>query len=109
MPSDFFCDLARNIGTTLTTILTVGANDHAVVIGLQISNTTVNAVKVDVVHRRSALDYYVVKDVPVDPGSAIDIFQNSKRVLQANDVLLVKSDTASSVDAGLSRMKDSNL
>jgi hypothetical protein len=101
MAQDFERAIARNVGTSASTILTSDSDDA--VIGIRLSNILTSAINVSVYVTTSTLDYYLVKDVSIPPASAVEIIQGgSKVVLQSGDALKVVSDTASSTDVWVS-------
>lgn len=100
MANSFKRAFQRNIGTSLTTVYTCPSATEAVVIGVTVANTTGATVYADVVVTISATDYYIVKTAPVPSGgSLVAVGVNAKLVLNASDIIKVKSDTATSLDA----------
>jgi len=103
MAQDFERNIARNVGTSASTIFTADSDDA--VVGINVSNTTTSQIKISVFVTVSSADYYLVKDAPVPASSAIQILDGgAKFVLQSGDALKVQSDTASSADVWLSRV-----
>lgn len=88
----------RNIGTSATDI--PNASDFPsgfhTLIGLNLANTTSNAITISVYIQASSLDYYVIKDMTIPSGSAFT--HDSKIVLLSGDRLFFVSDTATSLD-----------
>ena len=103
MAQDFERNIARNIGTSASTIFTADSDDA--VVGINLANVTSNQIKASVFITSSSADYYLVKDAPIPASSALQILDGgSKFVLQSGDALKVQSDTASSIDAWISRV-----
>jgi hypothetical protein len=103
MAQDFERNIARNVGTTASTIFTANSDDA--VVGINVSNTTTSQIKISVFVTVSSADYYLVKDAPVPASSALQILDGgAKFVLQSGDALKVQSDTATSADVWLSRV-----
>jgi hypothetical protein len=105
MANTFKRKLSRSIGTSLTTVgsYTVGASTQTTVIGLVVSNTTASQVLVDATLNDGSNDTYLIKQAPVPSGGAIVIVGGDQKVvLETNDSIKVKSDTASSVDVVMS-------
>ena len=105
MANTFKRKLSRSIGTSLTAVgsYTVGASTETTVIGLVVSNTTASQVLVDATLNDGSNDTYLIKQAPVPSGGAIVIVGGDQKVvLETNDSIKVKSDTASSVDVVMS-------
>ena len=103
MAQDFERNIARNIGTSASTIFTADSDDA--VVGINLANVTTNQIKASVFVTNSRADYDLVKDAPIPASSALQILDGgAKFVLQSGDALKVQSDTASSIDCWLSRV-----
>jgi len=105
MANDFKRKLSRSIGTSLTAVgsYTVGADTQTTVIGLTVANTTAAQVLVDATVNDGSNDTYIVKSAPVPAGGSLVIIGGDQKVvLETNDSIKVKSDTATSVDAVMS-------
>jgi len=105
MANTFKRKLSRSIGTSLTSVgsYTVAASTQVTVIGLTVANTTASQILVDATVNDGTNDTYLVKEAPVPSGgSMIIIGGDQKVVLETNDSIKVKSDTASSVDVVMS-------
>lgn len=88
----------RNIGTSATDIPD-GANFPSgfhTLIGLNLANTTTNAITISVYIQASSANYYIIKDMTIPSGSAFT--HDSKIVLLSGDRLFFVSDTATSLD-----------
>ena len=97
MAQNFRNDLQRNVGTSEVTLITGG--DFDAVIGIRCCNVVTSTILVDVFIENSSNDHFLAKNVSVPPNSAIELIQGgAKIVLQNNDILKAKSDTASSLD-----------
>ena len=87
----------RNIGTSATDIPD-GANFPSgfhTLIGLNMANTTANAITVSV-YITNTDNYYIIKDMTIPSGSAFT--HDSKIVLLSGDRLYFVSDTETSLD-----------
>lgn len=103
MAQDFERNIARNIGTTAVTIFTANSDDA--VVGINLANTITSQVKVSVFVTNSSADYYLVKNAPIPASAALQALDGgAKFVLQSGDALKVQSDTATSIDAWVSRV-----
>jgi len=105
MANTFKRKLSRSVGTTLTAIdsYTVASSTQVTVIGLVVANTSSAQVLVDATVNDGTNDTYLVKQAPVPSGGALVIIGGDQKVvLETNDSIKVKSDTASSIDAVMS-------
>ena len=105
MANTFKRKLSRSVGTTLTAIdsYTVASATQVTVIGLVVSNTSSAQVLVDATVNDGTNDTSLVKQAPVPSGGALVIIGGDQKVvLETNDSIKVKSDTASSIDAVMS-------
>jgi len=97
MAQDFERYIQRNIGTSAATIHTSNSDDA--VISIRCANTTTSTINVDVFINDGSNDYYLIKNAPIVSGGSLELIDGgSKIVMQNNDVLKAKSDTASSLD-----------
>ena len=101
MAQDFRNALFREIGTSDQGLLAGGNYDA--VIGIRCCNILTTTIAVDVKIAKSGADYFLAKGVSIPPNSAIELIQGgAKIVLASGDTLEAVSDTASSLDVGLS-------
>ena len=101
MAQDFEINIARNVGTSASTLRTANSDDALV--GINVANTTTSQINVDVFINDGSNDYYIVKTAPIPAGSALQLLDGgAKIVMQSSDVLKVQSDTASSADVWVS-------
>jgi hypothetical protein len=99
MANTFTSYVAKNVGTSASTLVTVGASTQTTIIGMTVANTTSSAITCDVYFTRSAVDYYIVKGASVPVGRTyVVIGGDQKVVLIASDVLKVVSSAATSAD-----------
>ena len=97
MAQDFRNVLVRQIGTSDTTLLAGGNYDA--VIGIRCCNVVTSTIAVDVKIAKGGNDFFIAKGVSIPPNSAIELIQGgAKIVLENNDLLKAKSNTASSLD-----------
>lgn len=105
MANSFKRKLSRSIGTSLTAVgsYTVGASTEVTVIGLDVANRTSSQVLVDVTLNDGSNDTYLIYQAPIPSGGSLALIGGDQKVvLETNDSIKVKSDTASSVDAVMS-------
>jgi hypothetical protein len=101
MAQDFTRSIARNIGTSASTLRTADSNDS--VIGIRLANVVATQILVDVYVTSGGNDYYLIKQVPIPAGSSLELLDGgAKFVLASGDALKVVSDTATSCDAWVS-------
>jgi len=111
MANTFKLKTKASIGTSLTTVYTVPTSTTTVVIGLTVANilgSSVNASAQIVTASTTgdnADDVYFIKDIPLPSGSAVEIMAGNKINLEAGDIVKLKSNTASALDASLSIME----
>lgn len=85
------------VGTSPVTVHTVATGQEAVVIGLNLANTTASQITVDV----QIAGVYLVKGAAIPSGSALSAL-DGKVIMEATDTCVVTSNTAASVDVILS-------
>jgi hypothetical protein len=90
--------VAKNVGTSASTLTTVASATTAAVASLIVSNTTTSPITTSVYFTRSAVDYYLVYQATVPVGGSLECIQGNRVVLIASDVLKVVNGTASSGD-----------
>jgi hypothetical protein len=108
MANTFLRKLGRNIGTSLTAVdsYTVGANVGAVIVGLNISNTSAAQITANVVINNGINDFYLGNRIPVAAGGAVSIAGGDQKIiLQTGDSVQVNSSAASSVDVLMNIME----
>lgn len=99
MASTFTSYVAKDVGTSPVSLITVPSATVETVIGLSIANTSAAAITADVYVTRSAVDYYVIKGAAVPVGATFIMSGGDQKiVLVASDVLKVVTDTATSAD-----------
>jgi len=105
MANNFKRKLSSNVGNTFTTVgsYTVGASTQTTIIGLTISNIVSSQILIDVTLDNGSSNTYLVKNAPVPSGGSIVIVGGDQKVvLETNDKIQVKSDTANSADVIMS-------
>lgn len=108
MANTFSNQKQRQVGTSATTVYTVGNTSgyRTIVVGCSLANITANSVTASVSVFSSGGDqYYLVKDAPIPSGGSLEVMSGNKLVLNQNEAIKVQSSTASSVDVLLSIME----
>jgi len=96
------------VGTTAADIPD-GANfdTYDTIVGIMLANVTANAITVSVYINDGTNDIYLIKDVPIAAGGALQVLDGgAKFVVQSGDRLWVQSNTASSCDVWVSAVDD---
>ena len=107
MAQNFRNYLTRNTGTSAVDALGGAANSFDTLISVRLCNTTTSTIQVDAYIKRSATDYYLIKNAPVVSGGSLELIDGgSKIVLASGDQLYVQSDTASSLDTIVGAVDD---
>jgi hypothetical protein len=90
--------VAKNVGTSASTLTTVASATTAAIASLIVSNTTSSPITTSVYITRSAVDYYLVYQAVVPVGGSLEVIQGNRVVLIASDALKVVNSAASSGD-----------
>lgn len=93
--------VAKNVGTSASTLTTVSSGTIAIT-SLVVANTTTSPITTDVYFTRSATDYYLVKTATVPVGGSLEVIGGNRVVLIASDALKVLTSAASSADVVVS-------
>ena len=97
MAQDFERYGQHSVGTSAVAIHTSNSDDA--IISIRLANTTTSTINVDVFINDGSNDYYLIKNAPIVSGGSLELIDGgSKIVMQNNDILKAKSDTASSLD-----------
>jgi hypothetical protein len=103
MANTFTRYVAKNVGTSASSLVTAGAATQTTVIGLSVANTSTSPINVSVFVTASGTDYYIVNNATIAVGGALALFGgDGKLVLNTGDVFKVVSSAANSADAILS-------
>ena len=103
MAQDFEKSYKSQVTTSAYTLITSNSDDA--IVGINLANVTVGQIKISVYVTNSGSDFYIIKDVPIPSGAALQVLDGgAKFVLQSGDALKIQSDTASSCDAWVSRV-----
>lgn len=95
--------VSKGVGVTPASIYTTPALSQAVLLGMNIANTSAQVVLVDIVVTVSAVDYYILKQVSIPVGSAFTPTGSEQKVIMAaGDTLKINSNVAASLDVLLS-------
>ena len=101
MAQNFRRYTSNDVGTSAATLFT--ADSYDTVVGISVANVTASAVVASVYINDGSNDIYLVKDVSIPSGSALQVLDGgAKFVVESGDALKVVSDTASSLDVWVS-------
>ncbi len=98
--------LAKNVGTTPVQLYEAPASKKAIIIELDVCNTTLGAVTTSVYITSGGQDYFIVKNAPVPVGGSLQVIAGQKIVLTDTDSIKVVSSSASSIDVIGSILED---
>lgn len=99
--------VAKNINTSGTTILTVGAGVNSAVTSIVIANTSVSPITASVYITRSAVNYYLVSGATVPVGGSLEVIQGNRVVLIPSDILVAVASASTSADCVVSVLNGS--
>tara|TARA_R100001129_G_scaffold152966_2_gene115494 strand:- start:1726 stop:2067 length:342 start_codon:yes stop_codon:yes gene_type:complete len=86
-----------------TNIVTAGSSSTLVIINVLAANKTGTNANIDVYLVPSSGDnVYLLKSVPIPAGSSLELTVGSKLVLESDDILRARADTASAIDLTVS-------
>lgn len=104
MANTFKLETDTGIGTGAATIYTCPASTSTTIIGLSVANITASSINVDVqLENNDGDNIYLVKAAPVPVGSSLVVVGGDQKVvMEADDVLKVTSNAATSADVALS-------
>ena len=106
MANTFKLKTKANVGITTQNVYVVPSATTTVVIGITLANTSGSGCIVGVgITRPSADDVKVLKNVPIPQGSALEIMQGNKIVVEAVDTVTALSDVNNSLDVALTIME----
>ena len=107
MANTFKLKSKNNIGVSTVGIYTVPASTTTVIIGVTCTNVSGQGVNVGIGISRATNgdDINILKNVPIPQGSALEIMQGNKIVVEAIDIVPAKSDVNNSLDVALTIME----
>ena len=104
MPNTFKLKTVNNIGTSDSDVYTVPSATATTIIGMNLANITNSAVTADItLVNNDGPNVSIVKSAPIPVGgSLVAIGGDQKLVMEASDIIKVKSSAATSIDVALS-------
>jgi len=99
MANTFTSYMNKDVGTSASTVVTVGASTQTTIIGLSFANTTNAPITASAYITRSAVDYYLIENATVPVGSSLVVVGgDQKTVMVTGDALKVITSAAASAD-----------
>ena len=107
MANTFKLNSKNNIGVSTVGIYTVPGATTTVIIGVTCTNVSGQGINVGIGISRATNgdDINILKNVPIPQGSALEIMQGNKIVVEAVDTVTAKSDVNNSLDVALTIME----
>ena len=107
MANTFKLKSKNNIGVSTVGIYTVPGATTTVIIGVTCTNVSGQGINVGIGISRASNgdDINILKNVPIPQGSALEIMQGNKIVVEAVDTVTAKSDVNNSLDVALTIME----
>jgi hypothetical protein len=90
--------VAKNVGTSASSLTTVSGGTTAAVSSLVVCNTTTSPITASVFITRSTVDYFIVRNATVPVGGSLECIQGNRVVLIGSDALKVSASANSSAD-----------
>jgi hypothetical protein len=104
MAASFKNKISAAVGTSAVPVLTAASGSTA--IGMSVANVLDEQINVDVTLTSGGVTGHLVKGAPVPKGGALVVIGGDQKVvLQAGDIISVKSDKAASADVILSYLQ----
>ena len=107
MANTFKLKSKNNIGVSTVGIYTVPGATTTVIIGVTSTNVSGQGINVGIGISRATNgdDINILKNVPIPQGSALEIMQGNKIVVEAVDTVTALSDVNNSLDVALTIME----
>ena len=88
------------------TVVTCGSTATLVILSILVSNKTGSSANADVyLDRATGDDVYLIRNAPIPAGSTLEIVSGNKIILQSNDKIQARSDTATALDMTVSYLE----
>jgi hypothetical protein len=96
--------VAKNIGTSATTIIPALAAGTVAVSSCIVSNTSVSPITTSVYLTRASVNHYLVYQATVPVGGSLEVIQGNRLVMITGDSLSIQNGSAASGDAVVSAL-----
>jgi len=91
------------VSSTNTNIVAAGSSSTLIFLNALVANKTSTNANVDLYLVPDSGDsVYLLKSVPVPAGSSLELISGSKIILESDDILRARADTASALDLTVS-------
>ena len=92
--------------STNANVLAAGSSATLVLLSILVSNKTASSADVDVfLVTNTGDDVFLLRNAPVPAGSSLELISGSKVIMESNDVLRIRTDTASTLDVAVSYLE----
>ena len=91
--------------STNANVLTAGSSATLVLLSILVSNKTGASADVDVFLVTTGDDVFLLRNAPIPAGSSLELISGSKVIMESNDILRVRTDTASTLDVAISYLE----
>ena len=100
MANTFKNAFAEDVATSAQTIFTAGGSAQAILIGLQLTNTTSSEITSTITMNDSSEseDIVLLNAVPIPANTLVSVCVGDKIVLESSDVLKVHSNTGAALN-----------
>lgn len=89
-----------------TNVLSTGPVSTLIVLSIIVSNKTGSSANVDLyLVTTVGDDVYLIRNAPIPAGSSLELVSGNKIILESNDILRARSDTASALDFSISYLE----
>ena len=111
MANTFKIDTKSSVVTDAVThtnanVTPAGGSATLVLLSVLVSNKGGTSADVDVyLVTASGDDVYLVRNAPVPAGSSLELISGSKVIMESSDILRIRADTASALDASVSYLE----
>lgn len=97
--ANLYSNVYSNVGTIPVSVVTTNSGKNSTILGLNLCNKTYNQVTVDCYVTWNSNNFYVFKDLVLDPTTTtVAIGDNQRLIIDTNQVLKVVTSANSSVD-----------
>ena len=87
-------------------VLSAGASATLILLSILVANKTGASADVDVfLVTNTGDDVFLLRNAPIPAGSSLELISGSKVIMEANDILRVRANTASSLDVTVSYLE----
>lgn len=96
--------VAKNVGTSATTIVPAISSGTVAVSSCIVSNTSVSPITTSVYLTRASVNHFLVYQATVPVGGSLEVIQGNRLVMITGDSLSIQNGSATSGDAIVSAL-----